>query len=266
MKLFQAIFAVLVLSMLIPCAAFSQEIDCLKCHAKLKNEKVVHAAMDMGCLSCHTGVDASTVPHKKSNAISKGLSAEQPELCYGCHDKAKFTGKNVHPAVSMGCTGCHNPHSSRNAKLLSVEPAALCLTCHDKTEFTRKRTHSPVKEGMCLSCHSPHASDEMSLLLKKPVEVCLDCHSDVPAKPHAIAGFSSSTHPVGVPKPATARKNKKSDQDPEQKPEPETIDPARPGKIFYCGSCHNPHSSDNLKLFRYKARSAMELCTNCHKM
>lgn len=261
----QACLAIVFISLLIPCAAFSQDIDCLKCHAKLKSEKVVHAAMDMGCPSCHTGIDASVAPHKKTNAIGKGLSAEQPELCYGCHDKVKFSLKNVHPAVSMGCTGCHNPHSSGNARLLISAPPALCVTCHDKAEFSKKNTHSPVKEGMCLSCHSPHASDEMALLLKKPVEVCLECHPDVPSRPHAIAGFSSQSHPVGMPKPVKVKKGKKGDQEGEQKP-PETMDPARPGKVFYCGSCHNPHSSDSMKLFRYKAQSAMSLCVHCHKM
>lgn len=262
-------FAALLLSLLIPFAASAQEIDCLKCHAKLKSEKVVHAAMDMGCLTCHTGIDANKVPHKKTNAINKGLSAEQPELCYGCHDKALFSKNNVHAAVGMGCTGCHNPHSSRNARLLTAEPPALCVTCHDKAEFNKKNAHSPVAAGMCLSCHSPHASDEMALLLKKPVEVCLECHPDVPNKPHAIAGFSSRSHPVGMPEPVVVpRKSKKKNQEPapEPKPAPEVTDPARPGKVFYCGSCHNPHSSNSPKLFRYKALSTMELCVNCHKM
>jgi len=263
MKRFADIFAVFLLFVFIPGAALSQEIDCLKCHAKLKSGKVVHGAMDMGCLSCHTGIDASAVPHKKTNAIGKGLSAEQPELCYGCHDKSKFTLKNVHPAVSMGCTGCHNPHSSANARLLIAAAPDLCFTCHDKAEFSKKNPHAPVKAGKCLGCHSPHASQEMALLLKKPVEVCLECHPNVPNKPHAIAGFSSNSHPIGMPKPVKVRKDKK---DREPAPAPETMDPARPGKVFYCGSCHDPHGSDSMKLFRYKVQSSMGLCVICHKM
>jgi predicted CXXCH cytochrome family protein len=43
-------------------------------------------------------------------------------------------------------------------------------------------------------------------------------------------------------------------------------DPARPGKPFYCGSCHNPHSADNSYLFRFKAKSSGSLCSNCHNM
>jgi predicted CXXCH cytochrome family protein len=167
----------------------------------------------------------------------------------------------------MGCTGCHNPHSSSNAKLLIAEAPDLCTTCHDKAEFSRKTTHVPVAGGMCLSCHTPHSSDHMALLTKQPIEVCLDCHPDVPKKPHAIAGFSSNSHPVGMPKPAPApKKGKKDQQEPAPMPASETKDPARPTMVFYCGSCHSPHSTNNPKLFRFNARSSMDLCAHCHKM
>lgn len=231
----------------------AEEPDCLKCHGRLANEKVVHPAVPMGCQSCHIGIDARTVPHKKTGNAAKGLSAEQPDLCYGCHDKSIFERKNIHPAVSMGCTGCHNPHSSKNAKLLSAEPPGLCFTCHDKTEFTKKNAHQPAAQGICLGCHSAHSSDEAKLLRKRPMDVCIDCHENVTTKPHAVAGFSSKGHPIGD----TMRGGKAG----------KTLsDPARPGMVFYCGSCHTPHSSDSPRLFRFRAKSAMSLCINCHTM
>jgi len=259
----------LLLFLLLPSVAFSAEIDCLKCHGKLAREKVVHPALSMGCQTCHSAVDTKTVPHKKTNKIAKGLSAEQPELCYGCHDKAIFSHKNVHAAVGMGCTGCHNPHSSKNAKLLISDAPELCFSCHDKAEFGKKNIHAPVAGGMCLSCHTPHSSDETALLLKKPIEVCLECHSDVPKKPHAASGFSATAHPLGMPKAErTSKKSRRAKEKQEQEPKQDEVlmDPARQDKVFYCGSCHNPHSSDSPKLFRYAARSSMELCGNCHKM
>jgi len=259
---------ILLLSLLLalPLFASAQEIDCLKCHAKLKKEKVVHAALDMGCPSCHSAIDARKVPHKKTSSIDKGLSAAQPELCYGCHDKALFTKKTVHAAVGMGCTSCHNPHSSKNAKLLISEVPDLCLSCHDKAAFNKKTVHAPVAGGMCLSCHSPHSTDEMSLLLKKPLATCLECHPDVPNKPHAVAGISSKRHPLGMPKPEKKKAKQTKDQTATPKPPEEVKDPARPDKPFYCGSCHDPHSSTGPKLFKFNAQSAMGLCKNCHKM
>jgi len=244
----------LLLFSILSSAAESGEIDCLKCHAKLKKEKVVHAALDMGCLSCHSGLDAGVVPHKKTGAFPKGLSADQPDLCYGCHDKGLFTKKNVHAAVGMGCTGCHNAHSAKNAKLLSSEVPDLCFSCHDQSMFSKKTVHPPVAGGMCLSCHNPHSSEDLALLIKKPYDLCLDCHGEVPKKPHAVSGFSSRRHPLGE-----AKVTKKGE-------EKIMKDPSRPGKPFYCGSCHDPHSTDVNRLFRFNARSGMGLCRHCHKM
>jgi predicted CXXCH cytochrome family protein len=272
--------AILTVRLVSVAASSDKEIDCLKCHAKLKSEKVVHPALDMGCPACHTGIDARTVPHKKTNKIARGLSAAQPDLCYGCHDKAMFSKKNVHPAVGMGCTRCHNPHSSKNAKLLVAEVPDLCFSCHGKALFSKKNIHAPVAGGMCLSCHTPHSSDRMALLLKAPLEVCLECHPDIPKKPHAISGFSAASHPVGLPKIVIKMvKNEKAEKEVagkeatvkeateiEVKEEQILMDPSRPDKVFYCGSCHDPHSTSVPNLFRFNATSTMGLCLHCHKI
>lgn len=240
-------------------ALFGAEIDCLKCHAKLKAGKV-HAAVDMGCGTCHGGIDASKVPHKKTNKIARGLNSDQPDLCYGCHDKKAFEKKNVHAAV--GCAGCHDPHSSKNAKLLKSEAPDLCYTCHDKKGFTRKVVHSPVQGGMCLTCHSPHASDEMALLLAEPEATCTNCHPDVLKKIHALSGYGSVGHPVQTKTTLKVKTEKGKDME-----ERVTVrkDPARPNRVFYCGSCHEPHSTAGARLLRYNARSGMQLCGHCHK-
>jgi predicted CXXCH cytochrome family protein len=233
-----SVFNILFFSVFLCSPASAKEINCLKCHRKLTKGKFVHHALDMGCPACHPGIDARTVPHKKTNALARGLSSEQPDLCYGCHDKGMFTKTDVHPAVSMGCTGCHNPHSSKNAKLLKTKPPALCFTCHDKAGFTRKTVHPPVASGECMTCHSPHSSDEMALLLKKPVDVCLSCHGNISHWPHYSPRIAGGTEPH---------------------------DPMRPDKPFYCGSCHDPHSSDSPLLFRFNVRSEKELCLHCHR-
>lgn len=237
------------------------EIDCLKCHAKLKAGKVLHAAVEMGCSSCHGGIDASKVPHKRTNKIAKGLNAEQPDLCYGCHDNTAFVKQNVHAAVGMGCTGCHDPHSSKNEKLLRSEPPDLCFTCHDKKAFTGATVHAPVAGGMCLSCHSPHASDSTALLLKKPEEVCLECHAGYDTMVHGIAGFGGKGHPV-----RSEKEVKVKTKTGHEKKISQIKDPARPGKPFYCAGCHEPHRSAVRNLLRYDAKTGMELCSHCHKM
>jgi predicted CXXCH cytochrome family protein len=233
--------------------AFSAKIDCRSCHRLLASEKVVHPAVEMGCPVCHTAVDVSKFPHRMTNKIAKGLSAQQPELCYGCHDMAIFTKKNVHAAIGMGCTGCHNPHSSKNSKLLRADPPELCFSCHDKSPFTDKRVHPPVAAGMCMSCHTPHSSEVSPILLKKEYDLCVDCHPDIPKKAHVISGFGIGKHPLGEPKITKKGEVK------------QLKNPAKPDKVFYCGSCHNPHSTQVKGLLQFNALSSQELCANCHK-
>jgi predicted CXXCH cytochrome family protein len=222
---------------------------CLTSPKKLTKRKFVHQALQSGCPACHSAINARTVPHKKTNALARGLSSEQPDLCYGCHDQGMFIKSNVHPAVSMGCTGCHDPHSSKNAKLLKTKLPELCFTCHDKTDFIRKVVHPPVAGGGCMTCHSPHATDEMALLLKNPVALCIDCHPDATHGQHA----PSRQPPVSEQATGITRG-------------PILQDPARPGKPFYCGSCHTPHSADSSSLFRFGAKSSKEFCIHCHKL
>jgi predicted CXXCH cytochrome family protein len=243
--------------------ASAEDVDCSMCHPDLAKKKVVHAAVSMGCPTCHASLNATEMPHKVTGNVPKGLSSAAPDLCYGCHDKGAFSKKNVHAALVMGCSSCHNPHSSDNAKLLVAEVPNLCFTCHDKAQFSKKNVHAPVAGGMCLSCHSPHAADEMALLLKRPTAVCAECHADVLKKKHVVAEFR---HPVGsVAKQDDNQQAKSASGKKDTKAKGPMMDPARPEKEFYCGSCHNPHSSDFKRLMRYKAGTPFELCINCHK-
>ncbi len=245
--LFFAVFTLLFLPVFLCPLSAAEKSKCLACHKKLTKGKFVHPALEMGCPACHSAIDSRTVPHKKTNALARGLSADQPDLCYGCHDQGMFTKNNVHPAVSMGCTGCHDPHSSKSAKMLKTKVPALCFTCHDETAFTRKVVHPPVAAGNCLICHSPHATDEMALLRKNPVALCLGCHAN------AAHGQHSPSRQLPVSEQATGKTKG-----------PVLQDPARPGKPFYCGSCHDPHSADNATLFRFNAKSSKDFCVHCH--
>jgi len=222
-----------------------EPIDCTMCHGDLTQGKVVHAAVSMGCTICHAGVDAKEIPHKFTTNFPKGLSSEIAELCYNCHDKTKFYGPTVHAPVGIGmCTACHNPHHSENEKLLIAGKEALCYNCHEQEKFSGKKIiHNPVRAGLCLECHLPHASANEYLAVNKGNLLCRKCHPRVEKEPHAIVGFSQMGHPL---------KGKS--------------DPKRKGKTFECLSCHQPHTSDWGRLFRYKADSSYDLCLYCHEI
>ena len=233
---------VFIVSLFISAPPSYAEDDCLQCHEELAQGKSVHAAVAMGCSTCHSAIDARAIPHKKKNKIGKGLSAEQPDLCYGCHDQALFTGKVVHAALYSPCTGCHNPHASKNAKLLTAEPPYLCYACHDKAAFTRGNVHAPVAKGQCTACHAPHASENASLLEKPVQRLCADCHAGKSDGRHILAGYGNNDlHPTqGRP------------------------DPLNQGKEFSCTSCHSPHSSNSKALLAIESTTSRDLCLTCH--
>jgi predicted CXXCH cytochrome family protein len=263
--------------------SFAEQPDCLMCHEPLSKEPVVHPALQMGCPTCHSAIDAADIPHKITNKIAKGLSSDQPDLCYDCHDKSMFSKKEVHPALGMGCTSCHNPHSSKNSKLLISEPPDLCYNCHDKTKFDGKTVHPPVMGGMCTGCHSPHSSDTGKLLLSKPPALCFNCHDKTTFEkrkqhmpvasglcltchsPHVSANLALLVKPmfdlcISCHKTQASGTHVLAGLRGSHPIKQGTPDPSRQGRDMGCSSCHNPHGSDFDKLFYQQG-----ICKKCHK-
>ena len=162
---------------------------CLSCHNKtitkgdrkianidqlIRKSKVVHAALDRSCNSCHE-------PHASENkslldvyyptgVYAKGTE-ENYELCFGCHDTelllAETTkiatefrdGENnlhyVHVNKEKGrtCNTCHNMHGTINEHLIpetvkfgkwdmplvfkQTENGGSCKGCHAELSYTR---------------------------------------------------------------------------------------------------------------------------------
>jgi len=78
----------------------------------------------MTCTQCHP-------PHK--GIAHKGGSTAllaKDENCLQCHPAQRGPHVFEHEALREGCTTCHNPHGSVNAKLLTVRDSNLCLRCH----------------------------------------------------------------------------------------------------------------------------------------
>jgi DmsE family decaheme c-type cytochrome len=169
---------------------------------------MAHQPVTKGCKSCHTTLNAENVPHTTSNNVEKGLFAMQPDLCFKCHDKSRFLKKTVHAAVDMGCSSCHNPHTSKNPRLLVSALPDLCYGCHDKLMFTKKTVHPALDMG-CMGCHNPHSTENAKLTLSTVPDLCYTCHD----------------------KAAFNKKNVHT--------------PVAQGM---CLTCHGPHSSDSVAL------------------
>jgi predicted CXXCH cytochrome family protein len=168
------IFMVFILCCITFQSSSAEDNPCVTCHADFKKPaKSVHAAIALGCSSCHKTVEGKNHPAQKGSII---LTQNMPGLCYNCHDEAKFKGKSVHQPVSGGmCTGCHDAHQSNFPKLLMKDVPGVCYSCHKETKFKGgKSGHTNI--GMCTGCHNPHSSNSDKILNGDQPGICYNCH------------------------------------------------------------------------------------------
>jgi len=231
---------------------------CLDCHTQGLNapEKGSrHAALDMGCDTCH-------VTHKTGQAgkaeFDFHLTKSAPALCLDCHDAKSSDLQKAHhdqPFATATCTSCHDPHQSAAPKLMrqflhppfadkscdlchapakdgkvvltQTDVKGLCVTCHsDQAEKIEKaKVQHPGAAGDCTDCHNPHASRQPGLPKTNAVEICLGCHAD-----QAEQAKKRVLH--------------------------------QPAFKQGCATCHEPHGGENDHLLR--ARNTDAVCLECH--
>jgi len=240
-----------------PLSGGEKENLCLSCHQtglNVPEKGSRHAALDMGCDTCHlmhkTGPEPTT--ENKFN-----LAKASPALCLDCHDAKDADLQKAHqnqPFATADCLECHDPHQSSSPKLMvkfmhapfaaggcdlchapakdgkvvltQADPKSLCVTCHDtmpKLIETAKVQH-PGAMGDCTDCHSPHGSRQPGLPKTDAVSICLGCHSDID----------------------DLRKKAVHHQ---------------PAFEQGCATCHTPHGGEIEHLLRAKGNA---LCLECH--
>jgi predicted CXXCH cytochrome family protein len=240
-----------------PVSGDEKENLCLSCHKtglNVPEKGSRHAALDMGCDTCHVTHKTGAEPTMDNKFH---LTKAAPALCLDCHDAKDAGLQKAHqnqPFATANCLECHDPHQSAAPKLMvkfqhppfesrscemchspakdgkvvltQADAKSLCVTCHDdkaKLIETAKVPH-PGAMGDCTDCHSPHASNDPGLPKTDGVSICLGCHSDI-----ADQGKKAVHH-----QPAFAQG---------------------------CGTCHTPHGGDIDHLLRAKGNL---LCLECH--
>lgn len=215
------------------------------------------------------------------------------EKCIECHAE-QATGKNVHPAIQMGCSSCHEILNTKapgsepvtRIRLLKPTSVALCSTCHgDKA--TAPHAHAPSKRN-CLTCHTPHVSAEKGLLKKdlsgdKGKNLCLDCHkqgldNSGKGSRHAALDMGCNTCHVihksgddGKPESrfhlAKAAPALCTDCHDPQDGKLQKAHQGQPVNGTDCLNCHDPHESRSPKLLRAVLHSPFETgsCDSCHQ-
>ena len=232
---------------------------CLDCHTQGTNvpEKGSrHAALDMGCETCH-------VTHKTGERgkpeFDFHLTKAAPQLCIDCHDPKDAAIAKAHqnqPIANANCLTCHDPHQSAQPKLMQAfthqpfgdktceachaeakdgkvvltqaDSKAVCVTCHeDKAkEIESAKVPHAGAQGDCITCHDPHAGKSPGFVKPDSVAACTSCHADQ----------------------AEMHKTKKVLH--------------QPAFEQGCATCHAPHGGDNPKLLR--ANTENKLCLECH--
>jgi predicted CXXCH cytochrome family protein len=240
-----------------PMSGDAKQNLCLSCHKTGENVSAKgsrHAALDMGCDSCHTTHKTGEVGKVE---FDFHLTKAPPALCVDCHDVKSAGLQKAHqnqPFATANCVSCHDPHQSDSPKLMAkfVHPPFadkqcevchapakdgkvvltqanvkdLCVTCHsEKAEQIEKaKVPHPGAAGDCTDCHSPHASNQPGLPKTTAVDICLGCHTD-----QAEQGKKHVLH--------------------------------QPAFGQGCATCHTPHGGDNDHLLRAKGNA---LCLECH--
>ncbi|HWR15674.1 MAG TPA: cytochrome c3 family protein [Terriglobales bacterium] len=231
---------------------------CLDCHKQGENVPSGgsrHAALDMGCSTCHV---THKVGEKGKQEFDFHLTKSAPALCIDCHDPKDSALQKAHqdqPFGTANCTQCHDPHQSRLPKLMQAfthnpfenkmcdtchapakdgkvvltqpDAKSLCVTCHAEQaeKIEKAKVQHPGAQGDCTSCHNAHAGRSPGFIQPNPVSACLTCHD------------------------AQAEQMKKKHLH-------------QPAFEQGCATCHEPHGGDNLHLLR--AADANTLCLECH--
>jgi predicted CXXCH cytochrome family protein len=240
-----------------PASGGEKENLCLSCHKtglNVPEKGSRHAALDMGCDTCHTTHKTGPEPTMENKFH---LTKAAPALCLDCHDAKDADLQKAHqnqPFATANCLECHNPHQSAAPKLMArfqhppfesrscemchspakdgkvvlTQPDAksLCVTCHDDKakQIESAKIPHPGAAGDCTDCHSPHASNEPGLPKTDGVSICIGCHTDI-----GDLGKKPVHH--------------------------------QPVFGQGCGTCHTPHGGDIDHLLRAKGNA---LCLECH--
>ncbi len=224
---------------------------CVECHDMGKGRKYFHKPVQAGlCTNCHS---------LYNNNEKLLMAKNSPKLCTMCHtgkEKIIQENKNVHPAIKINCTGCHDPHSGdRQFRLKHDKRKDLCLSCHtEKKEWISKvkNKHGAIylEDGGCFACHDPHGTTRPKMLrVDSTKELCLSCHNK-PLK----------RDEDGVMLMNMAKHLKENEK---------WHGPIVAGE---CTGCHNPHGSNNRRMLKgpypttptAKFKPESYVCFICH--
>jgi len=189
--------------------------------------------------------------------------------CLECHeDKSK--GKNVHTAIAMGCTSCHEVKTEKDVTSINLNQPKdqLCFTCHAKTAKESDTQHGPYDKGQCVTCHDPHVSDyPKQLRADLNASFCLECHGVRKEVPEKVAIFKTQEMSRDdfkqIPRLYLSF-DLKSGHPIDKHPTVGVANPLKPTEKMSCSTCHATHTSTQEKLLPDLDKEGRDICTQCH--
>lgn len=103
---------------------------CFQCHLDKQSQfhlPYQHPIQNgaVSCGDCHDPHQGTFATRIQGFAVRSGN-----QNCLQCHPEQRGPYVFEHEAMREGCTICHDPHGSVNAKMLTERNSNLCLKCH----------------------------------------------------------------------------------------------------------------------------------------
>jgi DmsE family decaheme c-type cytochrome len=138
---------------------------CFSCHAEQRADfkKPFHHRVEEGLIKCSDCHNAHGTPKDRQLRATP----DQDAVCFKCHSDKRGPFVFEHePVKAEGCTSCHFPHGSTNARMLtSARTNSLCLQCHAATSAIGHSQNTRIQQ--CIDCHSSiHGSNLSDVFFK----------------------------------------------------------------------------------------------------
>jgi len=160
----------------------------------------------MTCLTCHVvGHAPGMIPGRADEPtgaryLLRGSDGgPRTAVCFRCHAKSQWAGRNPHQEIARKKTGCSLCHAADpedgDTESFVASINILCLACHDDIEHPSGIRHTvTLKAGMdtsgllplgagrritCATCHDPHLDSPADHRLRGAKEqsaFCVRCH------------------------------------------------------------------------------------------
>jgi DmsE family decaheme c-type cytochrome len=154
-------------------------VSCISCHSihGSKQEALLRAPQPTLCFQCHADTRAAfNMPFH--HQVNEGLvkcsdchdvhgtfgennlrsAADQSAVCTKCHTDVRGPFVYEHtPVKAEGCSSCHSPHGSQNARLLNMPSVnTLCNQCHSKVANGTVHGQGAGSDDLepCTTCHT----------------------------------------------------------------------------------------------------------------